>query len=332
MIKKIIQFILVGFLFVSCEQLLFERDPENTPVKNFESMWSAIDKKYSFFDFKDIDWNNIYTIYRPQVTNDMSDEELFDLLFDMLNQLRDAHVNLWAPFDVSRYENVFLDSPPNFDRAILDRYYLKQDYRQTGTLINKAFGKVGYIYYGSFAYGISESDLDYILHRFQNLEGLIVDVRNNGGGNPDNAFRMASRFTTAERHVYDTYLKTGPGHNDFSGPNPVYIEPNGEYKFTKKIILLTNRSSYSATNLFTAMMKALPNVTIMGDTTGGGGGAPIGYELPNGWYYRFSATQITLPDGFMIEDGIPPDKVVYMRPVDEARGVDRILETALAEF
>ena len=95
------------------------------------------------------------------------------------------------------------------------------------------------------------------------------------------------------------------------------------------VVVLTNRVTYSAGNFFTAMMKAIPDVTIMGDTTGGGGGVPLGWELPNGWFFNFSNSITSLPDGFIIEDGIEPDINVQISDSDLVAGKDTILEEAI---
>jgi C-terminal processing protease CtpA/Prc len=80
------------------------------------------------------------------------------------------------------------------------------------------------------------------------------------------------------------------------------------------------------------MMKAFPEVMIIGDTTGGGGGVPLGWELPNGWFFNYSSSVTYLPNGFIIEEGIPPDIQVDMTEEDKANGIDTILERALDEF
>lgn len=325
-------YLLIILTITGCEKIYFGTDPENTPLSNFESLWSTVDKKYTFFSFKGIDWDSVNSVYRPMITDDMTDEELFEVLFEMLSVLKDAHVNLWAPFNISRYEAVFLESPQNFNYPLLQRNYLGNDYKITGALINQIIDSVGYIYYGSFMYYVSDYDIDYVLEAFKNVKGIIIDVRDNGGGDPTNGFKLTSHFTEKKIHVLESYLKNGQGHDDFSDANHISVEPEGDFQFTKKVVVLTNRSSFSATNMFVGIMKALPNVIIMGDTTGGGGGAPAGSELPNGWSYRFSATKTLLPDGFNIENGIPPDILVYMDPADEILGIDSILERALAEF
>jgi C-terminal processing protease CtpA/Prc len=76
-------------------------------------------------------------------------------------------------------------------------------------------------------------------------------------------------------------------------------------------------------------MKAFPHVVQVGDTTGGGLGSPAGFELPNGWGYRFSVSRTFSPNGDNWENGVPPDITVWMDPVHEAQGIDDIMEKAV---
>ena len=122
--------------------------------------------------------------------------------------------------------------------------------------------------------------------------------------------------------------KTGPDHNDFSTPKEVYIEPSDGIRWQKKVAVLTNRRSYSATNDFVNSMKQFPNVTIIGDKTGGGSGLPFSSEIPNGWSIRFSASPMFDPQMNQLEFGIDPDVKVDMTTEDIQRGKDTIIETA----
>ncbi len=331
--KNALILLITIILFSSCENLFMEDDPANKPEENFEILWKFVDEKYSFFEYKNINWKQVYHKYRPMVGENTSEAELFDIMSDMLYELRDGHVNLFSDFDISRNWNFFTDRPQNFNYTVIERNYLKDDYKITGPLFNTILDtNIGYIYYSSFVNTISEDNIDYVLHRFSQMKGIIIDVRNNGGGNPYNAFLIASRIADTKRKVYRTYLKNGPGHEDFSEPNDVYIEPEGDIGFTKKVAILTNRSSYSATTFFAAMMKAFPNVVLIGDTTGGGGGMPAGGEMANGWSFRVSASRTFMPDGYNIEGGVPPHIQINTSPLDEANGIDSIIEKAIDEL
>lgn len=325
-------------VFTSCEELLLPDDSTATPMEIFDEAWTFADREYAFFDFKKIDWDSVRNVYEPRISENMSDEELFDVLADMLYVLRDGHVNLVSDFDISRNDTWYLNSPPNFSRDVLERGYFKEKQQFVGSFVVYDFGDVGYIRYESFVNPIAEEDLNYVLTKFADRKGIIVDVRNNGGGSLLNAINFARRFTTSEVTVGSWRFKNGPGHNDFTelsdiqlspATKPLFGDAETPVTYTKPVVVLTNRSSYSAANFFPLYMKALPNVTLVGDTTGGGGGAPANTELANGWNIRVSSSQLFDPTGFNVEDGIPPDERVDLDPQQALNLVDTMLEKAL---
>lgn len=57
-------------------------------------------------------------------------------------------------------------------------------------------------------------------------------------------------------------------------------------------MVLIDRYSYSASTFFSVITKAFDQIKLVGDYTGGGGGIPNGGQLPNGWFYRFSVSQL----------------------------------------
>ncbi|MEM6842580.1 MAG: S41 family peptidase [Bacteroidota bacterium] len=324
--------------FAACEEAFIREEYEDNAVDVFNSMWTTVDENYSFFDFKGIDWDAVYDANRPRVENGMRRDSLFNVLADMLFVLRDGHVNLQAGFDLSRNWDWYLDFPQNFNFTVIERNYLADDYEITGPFLHRAIDSVGYIYYESFEDDFSESIVDYLVTLYASrivdddtliFKGLIIDVRDNGGGSLNNANTLASRFADERRHVQNWQYKNGPGHNDFTEPVKKFIEPGGNFQYNGPVVVLTNRSCYSATNFFVQIMKNFPNVVVMGDSTGGGGGLPINRELPNGWTYRFSSTVTTTVAGENIEDGVAPDVRVDITEEDEQAGRDTILEEAL---
>jgi C-terminal processing protease CtpA/Prc len=92
--------------------------------------------------------------------------------------------------------------------------------------------------------------------------------------------------------------------------------------------VLTNRSVYSAANQFAVLMHALPNVTLVGDHTGGGSGMPMNNSLPNGWNVRFSACPLYDKNGHHTEFGIDPDVKVELTDESTAKNIDNIIEKA----
>src|SRR6056297_3292582 len=88
---------LYGLMFVAittCENAVMEGDPTENRKENFDYLWEQVNEKYSYFDVKNVDWDEIYTEYSTRVDESVNDEQFFDLLFEMLGELKDGHVNL----------------------------------------------------------------------------------------------------------------------------------------------------------------------------------------------------------------------------------------------
>lgn len=330
--KKLIFLLIICSISFSCEKALLDEDPHNDPQSNFDILWKTIDEKYSFFELKNINWDSIYSHYDPMVNSSTSDEDLFEIMDHMLFTLRDGHVNLVSDFNVSRNWEWFLNSPPNFNYDVVERNYLGDDYRIAGGLKYSIIDSVGYLYYESFSNGFSIENLKAMTNYFKNTKGVIVDVRDNGGGALNNALVLTQVFADSTKQALITVEKTGPGHSDFGNALAYNLGPLAEAHYDGPVYVLTNRSCYSATNFFVGAMQNYSNVTLLGDWTGGGGGIPVDFELPNGWRFRFSATMTFLPNGYNIEQGIPPNKRQNNNPSTNASGVDEILDRALNDL
>jgi hypothetical protein len=301
---------------------------DNTPRANFEVLWQILDEHYCFFDDKGIDWNNIHASYSQRVDNDMSNESLFLLLNEMLQELKDGHVNLITAFDVGRYWEWFEAHPINYRQELVDAY-LGADFQIAGGLRYKVLDdNVGYVRYADFSAAIGESGLDYVIDKLSLCQGIILDLRNNGGGLLTNSKTLASRFFNEKTTVAYIRHKTGKGHSDFSKPYPIFVEPSTRLRYQKPVVVLTNRKCYSATNDFVNAMRYAPNVTIMGDQTGGGSGLPFSSELPNGWSVRFSACPTYDRDMQGIEYGIAPKIPLALADADAEQGKDTLIEAA----
>lgn len=310
-------------------------DEPDTNDGNFRALWEIIDTRYCFLDKQGVDWDSVYTVYAPQVGSSINSYQLFRVCSEMLNTLRDGHVNLSSPFGASYYRGWWDAYPANFDSRVVTLNYLRGDYQQMGSITYGTIqgSGVGYMRISSFEGAPGEGNLDFILSQLSLSPGLVVDVRDNGGGELTAAQKIAERFISEPATGAYLSHKTGPGHNDFSEPRAVtFTPPSGHILWSKPVILLTNRSTFSAANYFAAFMRTLPNVTQVGATTGGGGGIPFSSSLPNGWTVRFSACPILDPHGQLIEDGVSPapDNEINFSLDESAAGRDPILDRALS--
>ena len=321
--------LVVPSLFMACVD---DEEYADSPEGNFEALWHIIDEHYCYFSYKNqqygLDWNDVYSKYKPRVSSNLNRDQLFEICADMLAELRDGHVNLSSSYDMARYWSWHEDFPANFSDT-LQRRYLGTDYKIAAGLKYRILDdNIGYIYYSSFNNGIGEGNLDEVIMELMLCRGLIIDIRNNGGGYLNYAERFASRFFDSPTLVGYLQHKTGKGHNDFSAKEEQWIEPSANLRWHKPVCILTNRSVYSAANEFVKYMSVLPNVTIVGDKTGGGGGMPMSSQLPNGWIVRYSAVPSYDSQGRDIEFGIDPDLPAAIIDADFSRGFDTIIEAA----
>ncbi len=325
-IKYIISIFIACLVITSCVET---EHFENNPKGNFDALWTIMDQRYCFFEYKDVDWDQVYIDYSKRVTDNMGRDSLFSLMNEMLQELKDGHVNLYTPFDIGRYWKWFEDYEPNFHPELI-REYLKTDYMIAGGVRYTVLPEdsIGYMYYGDFSSGLGELNLDHIIYKFWNCSGIIIDVRDNGGGMLSNADRLAARFFEEKTLTGYIQHKTGTGHNDFSKPFAKYIEPSPRLRYKKPVVVLTNRKCYSATNDFVNSMRYAPNVTIMGDQTGGGGGLPFSSELPIGWSVRLSACPSFDASMQQIELGLQPDVYLELDEKLALKGQDSMIETA----
>jgi len=335
-----ILFVILLYLLVGCEKIYFKDDPANTPANNFELFWKDFDRYYSQFGIRNFNWDSVYTIVKPQSAT-MTESQLFSILSGVVVKLNDMHVNLYTNHGSASWKGWGHGKYPS--SKLINQYnYLKSGSFQKSTVFGYCEFKnynIGYLsintFSGTINGGTNSTDdryslIDTILDQFKDKDGIVIDVRWNGGGNSWNAETVASRFADEKRLAGRHRSKNGPGKNDFSDWINWYIEPKGNYQYTKPVVVLTSRETASSAEDYVMYMQVLPNVTIIGDTTGGGTGSPVFRELPNGWTYRLSTSYAETAHNKLVDSkGIVPDITVQTSVADSIAGVDRIIEKAL---
>jgi carboxyl-terminal processing protease len=338
--KYLTPFIILFLVLTGCKKVLFGEDPANTPENNFEIFWNDFDKNYSQFQVRNINWDSVYTLYRPGITSYTTEDQLYHVLANLVYTINDMHVSLYTPYRTAVWKSKAFGSYPT-GRYINLCQYLVCDGSQNIPIFSYREVRndnIGYISISTFqgeGSGLDLSDsrydlIDAILEQFKDKQGIIIDVRANPGGEVFNAIEVASRFAD-EKRVYAKYcIKNGPGRNDFSEWRDQYVMPSGKFQFKKPIVVITSRSTCSAAEQFVLAMKTFPYVATVGDTTGGGFGLPMYRELPNGWSYRLSTTIGSTSDNFIIEGkGISPDVPVLTTREDSINGHDRLMESSI---
>lgn len=199
----------------------------------------------------------------------------------------------------------------------------------------KLTGNIGYVFFVDLGQnpGFYEKAMDDALTALADTKGLIVDVRNLGGGLDRSSQYVAGRFAQARQLFMTTRFRNGPKHTDFTAPTEWYVAPTGKHQYTKPVVLLTNRLTQSAGETFALAMNQNTTVTQLGNTTFGIFSNNPKRELPNGWIYSVSSGDFRAADGKSYEGiGVAPTIRVTNTKEDIAAGRDKVLEAALAQF
>lgn len=147
----------------------------------------------------------------------------------------------------------------------------------------------------------------------QHIQNLVVDVRNNGGGNVgisnlltkliiNHRFKMAdSLYAINKKSAYGKYIgqnflnrlsmsfitrKRADGKYHFGYFERHYYKPKQHHHFDGNVYVITGGNSFSATSLFAYFLKGQKNILLVGEETGGGAYGNTAWLIPD----------VTLPD------------------------------------
>ncbi len=70
--RLLILLVLIGSLTACID----EEPRSNTPTDNFEALWQIMDERYCFFDYKQVDWDSIHSVYSSRISNNMANDAL----------------------------------------------------------------------------------------------------------------------------------------------------------------------------------------------------------------------------------------------------------------
>lgn len=300
----------------------------------FEQAWSDFDQHYSYFTYKNIDWDAVKEQYAPEFAQDMDAEAFAEKLNDVLQVLHDWHVSVTSPGgEIYGYNGTYDVNRPAW--SITSQYITGGVDLADGHFSHGIVGdNIAYLDITSLVdsdlQGISDSDIEEIFQMYAGANGMIIDIRDNNGGNEVNAARFCSRLTDETYEYGYTRTRNGTGHDDFDEPESHALEPSTGTHFTGPIVGLIGKRCMSSAEWFTLMMKRNPNVTLIGERTRGASGFPQTYSLSNGVSYAISSWMAYTWDGAVIEDnGIAPDIAIpFAESYDDSH--DYVLERAIA--
>lgn len=302
----------------------------NSQQEVFDEFWTWVDENYIYFKEKEVDWDAIKIQYSELINDDITEDELFNLMGDALRTLRDAHNRLERVEGRTPIFNFKDGYNIHFDVDIVKSNYVVDSLGASGFLYWAMLeNNVGYVHLSDFnRYSAFLSVFKEMKNK--NVSKLVIDMRNNGGGDSNDVPALLGALVTQRTELGAYVEKSGPMHDDKTNPIFVYADPMNDFHFDIPIVVLVNRACYSATSYFAAMIKDLENVTLMGQVTGGGGGGNLGYQLSNGWLLAVSVSDFVDKQGISIEPGVSPDIEVENTLEEIENGQDKMLEMAIS--
>jgi len=358
--RKYLKYIgVVCFIVIISSWLHLNRDRGNQR-ENFEYFFKTFEEKYALFEVKDIDWNALHSQYETRVHDSMTDDELFKIFQEVLYQLNDKHSYIYRfneiyfsgynlpvlnYFDLLKFD--FRVPTDDFSLKLIKRKYLKNDFEKrlliysflppmgirsiftTGWLSDS----IAYIHMTEMSNKTDKvyEAIDDFFEKYDAAHSFVIDIRDNIGGYSLPVKALAERFTNNKQIYAISRLRAPESINTYQKPENWIIEPTSQKKYSdRQVALLTNKNTQSAAELLTLMMKTLPNVTLIGDTTTGiFSDTHIG-KLPNGWEYRMSIRKTCDADDLFWEDiGIAPDILIKNEKKDIDNGIDKVLDYSI---
>ena len=162
------------------------------------------------------------------------------------------------------------------------------------------------------------------LNKSNKLKGLIIDLRNNGGGIVDEALDMADLILDKDKIELISTNKNGEEEIKKSKSNPVINVP---------IVVLVNDNTASASEIFAAALKENGKATIVGEKTYGKGVIQELISLRDGSGIKVTIEEYLTPNRNKINKvGITPDKEVTLPDtVTSIYNIEKTEDTQLQE-
>ncbi len=204
----------------------------------------------------------------------------------------------------------------NVERKSIDLYPIKSE------IIDS---KIGYINISSFDDNVAEEfKNEYNKINKNDIKGLIIDLRNNGGGIVDEALEIADDVLEKNDVMLITEDKDGKEEIEVSKKKPIVTQP---------VVILVNENTASASEILTAALKEHGKATVIGEKTYGKGVIQELLTLSDGSGIKITTAEYYTPNRNQINKiGIEPDKVVSLpETVKSVFNVERKDDTQLKE-
>ena len=134
--------------------------------------------------------------------------------------------------------------------------------------VEKLPGNIGYLEVHGFVDAqYASKAITAAMAQLADSAALVIDVRQNGGGQPDTVAFLCSYLLDHRTHINDFYGRQGQRTAEYWTQEHV---PGPRYGQSKPVYVLTSRRTFSAAEEFSYDLQSLKRATLVGEVTGGG--------------------------------------------------------------
>lgn len=304
--KKIVRYLLISLLLISCADDIVIKDcPENV----FKAFWNSMNEHYVNFDEKRVDWDSVYQTYYPEVQEMKCDTDLIPVFQKIIDSLKDKHISI--AINKTNYiqvletdtSNIMLVNNNNYKFTLIEPYKLSNGFALYQSRLRDYICIDLIEFFSTFNYELLTSEIK----KLNYSKGIIIDIRNNHGGFLKFPLEILSWFYKGEKTLFYQSYKLSPAQNDFITPKPFVYSGKGIIPDSIPIVLLTNQRTNSAANFFAYIIHDFPNCISVGLPTGGGDGPVHNELLPNGWILQYPYFRNYSLKGVHFERKLVPD-------------------------
>jgi carboxyl-terminal processing protease len=278
-------------------------------------------KEYSYASLKAIDWKTVLEKYRTELEGATTNSEFALKLVKLLRIAEDPHI--WVEVEGQKFETSKIKLVENnFDPKLIFQFTLLQNLKVNNKFMSIAgiLDSVSYFLMRNWNTNFNELTLkswgdsrnpeipaEDILKDLFAYKNMIIDVRENTGGNENYAKEFASYFVK-DSIPYEKVKSFNEKSGAFDNEYIKMLYSNNKLYYSGNIFVLSGPCVMSSNESFILMMKQLPNAKVVGMKTYGSSGNPLPHELSNGVKIYLPSWQAYTLDGKLIEgNGVEPD-------------------------
>jgi carboxyl-terminal processing protease len=191
-------------------------------------------------------------------------------------------------------------------------------------------GGYAVVEFDAFTQPITVDFMRALADELRDARGLIVDLRNNGGGEAEAMTEIASAFLPAGKSLGRFTDRTGRVTFEPQTRSAMLLAADAITRFPAPVVILTSARTSSAAEIFVAAIKEARRATVIGASTCGCVLAiRRRHTLPDGGELDVSEMDYRTAGGVRLEGaGITPDEKISLDIKDLRASRDRALERA----